>query len=257
MKDPGSRPRFPGMRLLLWLPLLLFLVPTDSPAQMSPQTLTGTVTKTLNYLLYVPARYEQDPKESWPLVVFLHGYGERGPGLDKVKVHGPPKLAAAGKSFPFILAAPQCDGAWWEPEPVKILIEDLQKKLRVDPARIYLTGISMGGYGTWDTACRYPNLFAAIAPICGGGIPFLAGQNLAKMPIWCFHGAKDLTVPLSESKTMVDAVRAKGSQKVQFTVYPEASHDSWTQTYANDAFYEWLLGQRKENGKANAAPAKP
>ena len=225
---------------------------SEAPAQLSPQTVTGSVPKTVRYLLSLPARYEKDAKENWPLVVFLHGYGERGTDLEKVKVHGPTKLLAAGKSFPFILAPPQCDGPWWNPDTVKVLIDDLQKKLRIDPTRIYLTGISMGGYGTWDTACRYPDVFAAIAPICGGGIPFLAGQNLSRMPIWCFHGAKDTVVPLSESESMVKAVRKTKNQKVQFTVYPEAQHDSWTQTYENDAVYEWLLNQKKDNGKASA-----
>lgn len=244
------------MRLLLWLPVMLSILPSDAPGQMTSQTVSTAVTKTLNYLLYLPTRYQQEPEEKWPLVVFLHGYGERGPGLDKLKLHGPPKLVAAGKAFPFILASPQCDGPWWEPESIKILIDELQKTLRVDPARIYLTGLSMGGYGTWETACRYPELFAAIAPICGGGIPFLAGKHLSRTPIWCFHGAKDPIVPLSESESMVAAVRGQKSQKVQFTVYPLAEHDSWTQTYENDALYEWLLGQRKENGRTASNPGR-
>src|SRR5210317_514418 len=127
----------------------------------------------LDFLLSLPNGYESEEKKKWPLVVFLHGAGERGTELNKVAIHGPPMKAAAGEKFPFILASPQCPGGeWWTEQPVIELIDYLEEKYRVDANRIYLTGLSMGGYGTWHFATLAPEKFAAIAPICGGGIPY-------------------------------------------------------------------------------------
>jgi predicted peptidase len=132
------------------------------------------------------------------------------------------------------------------------LLDDLTVKHKVDQSRVYLTGISMGGYGTWSLGLRHPKRFAAIAPICGGGdiLPILlpARQNsgaLKRLPVWAFHGARDELVPLSESERMVNALRRIGNQNVKLTVYPDAGHDSWTETYNNAEFYDWLLQQRK------------
>ena len=124
------------------------------------------------------------------------------------------------------------------------LIEDLEKNYRVDPHRIYVTGLSMGGYGTWDLATKYPGKFAAIAPICGGGKAWLAARKLNHLPIWVFHGAKDQAVPFAESQEMVDALRNQGNTAVKFTVYPEAGHDSWTESYDNQDLYTWLLSTK-------------
>jgi predicted peptidase len=161
-----------------------------------------------------------------------------------VKVHGPPKLIAQGKSLPFIVVSPQCPrrSSWSSPEQVavlKALLDEITEKYRVDESRVYLTGLSMGGYGTWALASTYPERFAAIAPICGGGQPRMA-RRLRGVPIWVFHGAKDGTVPLARSEEMVEAVKKAGGS-VEFTVYPEAKHDSWTVTYDNPKLYDWLL----------------
>jgi predicted peptidase len=123
-------------------------------------------------------------------------------------------------------------------------VDEMTEKYKVDPERIYLTGLSMGGYGTWSIGCSYPGRFAAIVPICGGGIPIRAG-NLKSVPVWAFHGAKDPVVPLSQSQQMTDAVNRAGGS-AQLTVYPEAEHDSWTQTYNNPQLYDWLLSHRKK-----------
>jgi predicted esterase len=192
------------------------------------------------YLLYVPPDYAADPARKWPLLLFLHGAGERGDDLEKVKVHGPPRLIAEGQHFPFIVVSPQCpEGEWWLPAQLIDLVEDICSHYRVDPDRIYLTGLSMGGYGTWATAIEYPDRFAAIAPICGGGDPEKA-DRIRHIPAWVFHGAKDPVVPLAQSEAMVRALEQLGAE-VRFTVYPEATHDSWTETYANPELYEWLL----------------
>lgn len=216
-----------------------------SAGQQQEMTMNRKVDVKLNYLLYVPKDYSKD--KAWPLVVFLHGAGERGSNLEQLKVHGLPKLAAEGKTFEFIIASPQCPAdKWWVgmDEAIIALIDEVSEQYEVDPGRVYLTGLSMGGYGTWSIGAGYPKRFAAIAPICGGGRTFLAPQ-LKDVPIWAFHGAKDNVVPLSESQQMVDAVNRSGGQ-AKLTVYPEAGHDSWTETYENPEFYTWLLSHEKK-----------
>ena len=198
----------------------------------------------MHYLIDLPAGYADDPTKRWPLVLFLHGSGERGDDLAKVRIHGPPKLAAAGKAFPFILVSPQCpNGTWWCIPELGDLLDRVQAKYRVDPDRVYCTGLSMGGFGTWALACEYPDRFAAIAPVCGGGDPQDV-QRIAGVPSWVFHGGKDTVVPPALAEEMVTALRAVGA-KPGLTVYPEAGHDSWTATYDNPAFYEWLLANRR------------
>lgn len=191
------------------------------------------------YLIYLPKTYRRSP-EKWPLMFFLHGAGERGDDLSKVKVHGPPKLAEAGKQFPFILVAPQCaEGKKWSVRALNKLLKTIVAKYRVDEKRIYLTGLSMGGFGTWKLAIKYPHRFAAIAPICGWGDPQKV-VVLKNVPVWTFHGAKDKAVPLQKSQELVKALKAAGG-KVQLTVYAEAKHDSWTETYNNPKLFKWLL----------------
>jgi predicted peptidase len=175
----------------------------------------------------------------------LHGAGERGDDLELVKMHGPPKLIAGGQAYPMVVIAPQCPrNLSWYPDAVAGLTREVASKYKIDPQRIYLTGLSMGGYGTWATAAKYPELYAALAPICGGGDPDQA-DKLKHLPIWAFHGAKDSVVPLSRSQQMVDAVRAAGGNP-QLTIYPDAEHDSWTETYNNPALLEWMLQQRRQ-----------
>lgn len=196
------------------------------------------------YLLYLPGEYSADTVAKWPLVIFLHGSGESGEDLAKVKVHGPPKLVEQGRKFPFILVSPQAPPrTGWNIELLKGMLNDLKQRYRVDPDRIYLTGLSMGGYGTWNFASRYPDEFAAIAPVCGGGNPADVWK-LRHMAVWCFHGAKDDVVLPSQSQRMVDELR-KYNAGVKFTLYPDANHNSWDTTYNNDTFYTWLLQQRK------------
>ncbi len=211
-------------------------------AQQKPCELNRTIQVAMKYLLYLPKDYGQKPR--WPLVLFLHGAGERGDNLESVKKHGLPKLIAQGQTFPFIVVSPQCArDQWWETFGLTALLDEISEKYKVDSDRIYVTGLSMGGYGTWALAARTPNRFAAILPICGGGNPGRTKQ-IAHLPVWVFHGAKDKVVPLEKSQEMVDALKRHGG-KVKFTIYPEADHDSWTLTYANPAIYEWLLQQQR------------
>jgi predicted peptidase len=217
----------------------------------SEQVFQKEITKTvsLRYLLYLPKGYGEQKDQKWPLILLLHGAGERGNDLALVKKHGPPKLVEQGKEFPFIIVSPQCPaGMWWTEmlDSLVALLDDVQSKYAVDPDRVYMTGLSMGGFGTWALGCRHPERFAAIAPICGGGDWFLA-ERLKNVPVWVFHGGRDPVVPLRESTEMVDALKKAGGD-VQLTVYPEAQHDSWTETYNNPKLYEWFLSHRKNAG---------
>lgn len=201
-----------------------------------------TIPVTLNYLLYLPEGY--NPQQRWPLVLFLHGSGERGDNLDQLKNHGLPKLIAEGQEFPFIVVAPQCPKSdSWNSKAqlaaLSALLDEIERSYTIDPDRIYVTGLSMGGYGTWALATAHPQRFAAIAPICGGGNPTTV-RAIRHVPVWVFHGAKDRVVPLEASQVMVDALKAAGGD-VKFTIYPNAGHDSWTETYANPELYTWLL----------------
>jgi predicted esterase len=212
-------------------------MPTEASKQAKMSFLKST-----RYLLCLPDSYDSDRGDRWPLLVFLHGAGERGDDLELVKIHGPPKLIEAGKKMPFIVASPQLAiDEWWSPDTVGWLTKKLIRTLRVDPDHVYLTGLSMGGYGTWETAAKYPELFAAIAPICGRGDP-AAAWKLRHIPTWIFHGAKDTVVPLKHSDDMYKAL--KQYRNVQYTVYPEADHDSWTETYLNEELYRWFLSHR-------------
>jgi predicted peptidase len=202
----------------------------------------GNVTARLNYLLSLPDGYEE--QEQWPLLVFLHGSGERGEDLELVKKHGPPKLIAAGQKFPFIVVSPQCPkNQRWQASVLDGLLNDLQQRLKVDPKRIYLTGLSMGGQGTWTWAAQSKERFAAIIPVCGRG-DGTWGTRLADLPVWIFHGAKDTAVPIETSEQMANALKKAGADP-KFTIYPEAGHDSWTETYENSEIYKWLLQQSK------------
>jgi len=198
----------------------------------------------LKYLVYLPKDYPVSEDTKWPLILFLHGAGGRGDNLDSLKKHGPPKLVEEGKDFRFILVYPQCPlGQWWSSELLNQLLDEVIGKYRIDQERIYITGLSMGGFGTWDLASKYPDRFAAIAPICGGSHPELA-WNIRHIPAWVFHGAKDEVVSVGLSEVMVKAMK-KYNPEVKFTVYPEAYHDSWTETYNNPELYEWFLQHKK------------
>ncbi|HMJ64861.1 MAG TPA: prolyl oligopeptidase family serine peptidase [Candidatus Binatia bacterium] len=245
-------------------PLLIFIailltgcLTTDSTMPRQTQTaqqFKKRVTREMaaNYLLFLPADYKANSKDRWPLMLFLHGAGERGTNLTAVTRHGPPKVVKTNANFPFILVSPQCPtGERWSNETLLALLDDIIRKHRVDTNRIYLTGLSMGGYGTWSLSTAHPEKFAAIAPICGGGdtISILLADGkrkdqLKRLPIWAFHGGKDPVVNVEESEKMVAAYKRIGNRNVELTIYPEAGHDSWTETYNNPKLYEWFLSHR-------------
>jgi len=216
-----------------------------------PQSFERAVTKVVGcrYLLYLPRNYGVEKGKRWPLMLFLHGAGERGDDLTLVEVHGPPKLIAKGRDYPFIVVSPQCPtGIWWSLDVLNALLDEIIASYAVDEDRVYVTGLSMGGFGTWGLAIERPERFAAIAPVCGGGDPWQA-DRLKGVPAWVFHGAKDGVVPPKKSEEMVEALKKVGGE-VEFTLYPDAGHDSWTATYDNPKLYEWLLAhtRRKRGG---------
>uniref|UniRef100_A0A7V3E7U3 Phospholipase n=1 Tax=Ignavibacterium album TaxID=591197 RepID=A0A7V3E7U3_9BACT len=202
----------------------------------------------LQYLIYLPKNYETS-EEQFPLLLFLHGAGERGNDIELVKRHGPPKLVEEGKEFPFIIVSPQCpEGTRWNYQTLALtaLLDEIESKYRVDKNRIYVTGLSMGGQGTWTLALTQPNRFAAIAPICGWTDSWEVCK-ISRIPTWVFHGAKDIVVPVTESQEMVKALQDCGAKEVKLTIYPEANHDSWTETYNNPELYNWLLSHSLKN----------
>jgi predicted peptidase len=197
----------------------------------------------INYLLYLPEAYTPDGE--YPLILFLHGSGERGSDLSLVEKHGPPKVASKMK-LPFIIVSPQCPAEylWWNTEELKLLLDELIENYPIDKSRVYLTGLSMGGFGTWEMAIKYPGYFAAAIPVCGGGNG-LRVCRMKEVPVWAFHGRQDDVVPLLKSSEMVDALKACGGD-ARLTVYPDANHDSWTATYENPEVYNWLLQHKKK-----------
>ncbi len=196
------------------------------------------------YLTFLPDAAGRD-EQRWPLVIFLHGSGERGTNLALVKRHGIPRLIHEGKQFPFVVVAPQCPPSeWWSLDALDALYDEVLAKLPVDPDRVILTGLSMGAYATWGLALRHPQRFAAVAPVCGGGNAKQA-KRLRDVPVWTFHGARDDAVPLAETEAMVTALQKHGAN-VRFTVYPDLGHDSWSRAYATAELYEWMLRQRRK-----------
>lgn len=220
------------------------------PGEQVVQTLAINDEQTIDYLIFLPEDYDAADKnrqKRWPLMIFLHGAGERGSDIELVKKWGPPKMVATEKSFPFVLVSPQCPlGKRWKIKHLSQLVNHIAEQHQVDKERMYVTGLSMGGYGTWNLVAAHPEKFAAAAPICGGGKVESAGR-LTKLPIWAFHGNADKVVPLSSTTEMVDAIKEKGGTNIKLTVYEGVGHNSWSETYANRKLYKWLLSHSRSD----------
>ena len=178
--------------------------------------------------------------------MFLHGAGTRWTSLETLEGNAISRYAQANADFPFVVVMPLCTEETWFDlwQQLKDLVALLQNTPWVDASRLYLSGNSMGGYGTWQLAISVPDAFAAMIPVCGGGMYWDAGR-LKKIPVWAFHGALDTTVLPEESQKMVDAVNKRGGN-AKLTIYPNNTHDAWTDTYSNPEVYAWLLQHRKE-----------
>lgn len=241
---------------LLLAVCLTSLTLAESPAAAGKQVeaVLDDPSGDMGYLLYLPSAYEQDPNKLWPLVLFLHGRGESDGPLSLVAKWGPPLMAAKGEDLPFILVSPQCpaDGSWSDETrqgQLDRLLNHVVQNLRVESSRIYLTGLSMGGYGSWTLAANHPDRFASVIPVCGGGNPEDASK-LKDIPIWVFHGDQDTAVPIAESVEMVEAIKAAGGEKIRFTTLEHVGHNSWSSAYALPELYSWMM--EHQSGQASA-----
>ena len=225
-------------RTLMALAALAIAVP--ALAKSRARSMLSSVTSRTRYLTFLPASYSAKGP-GLPLILFLHGSGERGTDLEKVKTWGPPAIAEKDPAFPFIVISPQLpDGEAWHALALKKLLDDVLGEYNVDRRRVYLTGLSLGGYGAWDLASRYPDYFAAVAPICGGGVA-RAVASMRSLPTWVFHGKLDDAVPEAESARMVEALKAAGGN-VKYTVLPEGGHvDAWVHAYDKAGLFAWFL----------------
>lgn len=253
--------RTPPSRWILLPALTLFSLAGDaeetvearSPRQTVRELPAALAEKTDNlndrFWLYLPERYaNRDGK--LPLIIYLHGSSRRGRDIEKVKANGLPPVLDTKADFDFVVASPQAlsNHPWqecWRPDDLILLLDHLLAEYRIDPERVYLTGLSMGGYGTWACIGKHADRFAAAVPICGGGDPEWA-PAMGPLPIWAFHGEEDHVVPIRRSREMVEAVERSGGN-ARLTSYPGVGHDSYTQTYANPELYQWLLQQQKRD----------
>lgn len=195
------------------------------------------------FIAFIPENIGKNPA----LIIQLHGVGERGNGkedLEKIMVHGLPKVVNDENLENCIMVAPQCpDNTFWvaKIESLKKFIDAVVEKYNIDTNRIYLCGLSMGGYGTWFAAQAYPEMFAAVAPCCGGGMVWYA--SVLKMPIWAFHGEDDDVVPVSETIKMVDVLKNR-NKNFKYTIYKGVKHNSWDYGF-NEDLIKWLLSHKK------------
>ena len=210
------------------------------------------------HLVLAPQSYRETGTDRVPVLLFLHGSGGNGEDLDLLRHEWVIQYREAHPDFPFLLILPQCpSNASWNPWTLSYLLDEIDKQYRVDADRIYVTGASMGGYGTWSLATLTPERFAAAAPVCGIGDQ----QDVARLkdlPIWAFHGENDYTVPVGPDRAMVAALQRLGA-RVKMTVYPGVGHESWVPTYTNPEFYAWLLAQKRgapTQPRAHAVPAE-
>jgi predicted peptidase len=203
--------------------------------------------KSIPYVLYVPRDYS--PEKRWPVILFLHGSGERGSdGLKQSQVGLGGAVRLYPERYPALVVMPQCAaGERWSGQMAALALKAVDQTLAeysCDPSRQYLTGLSMGGYGSWLIAAQHPTRFAAVVPVCGGGSTDDASK-LKELPIWVFHGDADTAVPVARSRQMVEAIKAAGGSAIKYTEYPGVGHNSWDAAYADKAMAEWLFAQKR------------
>jgi predicted peptidase len=200
--------------------------------------------KEAKYVVFVPKAYTGE--KALPLILFLHGSGETGTDGKKQAVTGLGKaIKAQEDSFPFLAVFPQSQKRDWKAasedgKRAIAILDEVEKNYKVDKKKVYLTGLSMGGYGTWSFAAAYPERWAAIVPICGGG-DTKSAEKIKNIPCWCFHGDKDNAVNVEMSRKMTKALKDAGAKEVEYTEYPGVGHNSWDKAYGTKELYEWLL----------------
>ena len=197
-----------------------------------------------NFLLYLPRGYLKTETQ-WPLLVFLHGSGSAIQDIEKIRSTGPPRLFEEGMNSDFVLLAPQLHANLpWDVERTHALIKKIVSKYQIDKSRIYITGLSRGGFGNWELAVEHPELFAGIVPISARDIP--AVERLASSNLWIFHGGDDDGVPWQGSQFMYSRLDKAGSN-VQFTLYEGVGHNAWDRAYGDPSLWQWLLAQTNRN----------
>lgn len=255
--------------LILMLFFTVFAVSLMVAPAKAKKAETGFLDRTVSvagreykYQVFVPDNWTK--KKKWPVILFLHGAGERGDdGLIQTEVGIGTAIRRDRSRVPAIVVMPQCEKeGWWTNPPMPDValqaLAEAQKEFHGDPLRVYLTGLSMGGYGTWYLATKHPGKFAAIAPICGGILmperartqppednsPYLeAAKKIGKQtPVWIFHGADDPVVPVTESRRMTEAMKGVGAE-VRYTEYPDVGHNSWEKAYAEAELFPWMLAK--------------
>jgi predicted peptidase len=249
-------------KVLMAIAALASIAATKAPPAPLPpegvQTAQPAPTGGYPYQLFVPKGYGADTTQKWPLVIFLHGSGERGNDIEAVKRNGPPRIVAERPGSPFLLVSPQLedgpDETRWDTVKLDALLSDVRRTYRVDPSRIYLTGLSLGGYATWDWALKRPDLFAAVVPVAANTENKTDPCVLKDIPIWAFHGDQDDVVDPLQGFAIVHAIDlCKGNVRPRMTVYPQMTHGSWEPAYNDPALWRWLLEQRR----AVPAPGDP
>lgn len=205
----------------------------------------------VHYTVYLPENYSRDSR--WPLLLFLHGSGQRGENLRLVTKSGPPFQVSHGRGFPFVLVSPQCRAeSVWQSSELLALLDHVESEFSIDPDRVYVAGYSMGGNGAWNLACTAPDRFAAVVPVAGGG-DIDQAERLTRLPIWAFHGANDDVVPLEASQRMVESVQAHGGN-AGLTVFDDEAHDICNLVFSRNDLYTWLLQQSRSAGSAKIRP---
>lgn len=229
--------------MLKRLVFLIFVIVLNFSAQ-SQNAMDSLQTPYYDYLLMSYGR----PTTGRPVLLFLHGSGERGKDLLPVTIHGPAQHPELMNQTDMVLISPLCPrGEWWSTGRLYQFLEVVINRHQLNPRQVYVTGLSMGGFATWDLAIQYPDWIKGIAPVCGGGLVEKACE-MKMVPIWAFHGEKDPIVPADTSRLMVHRVQQCGGH-AKLTIYPDLEHDSWTTTYANPELYQWFISLRNKNRK--------
>lgn len=191
------------------------------------------------FLTYLPENYES-VVQKYPLLIFLHGAPQRGDDAKVLKEEGLPKELERGMKIPFVVVIPHCPiGESWNSQKLYDLYNETVKNYRIDKSKVYITGFSMGGFGTLKFVRDYPGLFAAAAPVCSGGSKYFA-EEISSVPMWFFHGDSDKIIEIENTKELVDEMKKYGAD-IKFTIYKDAGHDVWTATYKKQELYDWFL----------------
>ena len=231
----------------IWLVCLLVFNACQSQSRLISGELNALNEENLKYYLYYPEGYDSNPSDDFGILLFLHGGGESGGTLDDLTRSGPPKMLVEGKQFPFLVLAPQNPHKkkWWNTQALITLLDDVIAKNRIDPKRIYISGLSRGGSAAWSMVVQYPEKFAAMAVVCGmAPLPYAHWIDKS-MPIWVFHGNEDEVIPVTESDAMVKRLKSMG-YTVKYTRYDGVGHNSWTKAYTTEELYTWLAEQKRK-----------